>query len=99
MEEVTRREEGEGARGEGEYRGERESGGGVCAVRGWLGTRGRLGGVSMVTGITGRGGLAHEGEPLVSPPYPFLSLCLSLSPSRIWFSSLSRRGKLLILQR
>lgn len=95
MEEVTRREEGEGTRGEGEYRGERESDG-VCAVRGWLGTRGRLGGVSMVTGITSRGGLAHEGKPLVSPPS---SLSFSLPPFRIWFSSLSRRGELLILQR
>lgn len=80
MEEVTGREEGEGARGEGEYRGERESGGGVCAVRGWLGTRGRLGGVSMVTSITGRGGLAHEGEPLGSPPS---SLSFSLPPLRV----------------
>lgn len=37
---------------------------------GWLGTRGRLGGVSMVTRITGRGGLAYEGKPLVSPLSP-----------------------------
>lgn len=47
---------------------------------GWLGTRGRLGGVSMVTRITGRGGLAHEGKPLVSP-LSFLSLSLFLFPS------------------
>lgn len=82
MEEVARREEGEGARGGGECREERESGGGVCVVRGWLGTRGRLGGVSMVTGIIGRGGLAHEGEPLVSP---LSSLLLSFPLSLFLF--------------
>jgi hypothetical protein len=54
----------------GEYRGERESDGGVCGVRGWSGARGRLGGVSMATGITGRGGLARirGGTPCLPNP-------------------------------
>jgi len=65
VEEVARRERVVGKRG-GECRGERESDGGVCGVRGWPGARGRLGGVSMTTGITSRGGLTRmRGGPLV----------------------------------